>query len=66
MRPKLVTNASAMQYDFDLPVWLKSDKEQDNTINLGNIISEDCLTMNIIRPSGYDGVQLPVAVWIHG
>jgi len=55
-----------MQYDFDLPVWLKSDKEQDNTINLGNIISEDCLTMNIIRPSGYDGVQLPVAVWIHG
>ncbi|KAH8900841.1 triacylglycerol lipase [Thozetella sp. PMI_491] len=28
--------------------------------------SEDCLTINVIRPIGYDGQQLPVAVWIYG
>ncbi|RLN73538.1 hypothetical protein BBJ28_00017758 [Nothophytophthora sp. Chile5] len=34
---------------------------------LGNIISEDCLTINVVRPSGVsDGAELPVAVWIHG
>ncbi|RLN91094.1 hypothetical protein BBJ28_00023526, partial [Nothophytophthora sp. Chile5] len=34
---------------------------------LGNVISEDCLTINVVRPSGIseDG-ELPVAVWIHG
>ena len=29
-------------------------------------ISEDCLYLNIVRPSGYDGEQLPVAFWVHG
>ena len=29
-------------------------------------ISEDCLYLNIVRPSGYEGEQLPVAFWVHG
>ncbi|KAF2726003.1 carboxylesterase family protein-like protein [Polychaeton citri CBS 116435] len=28
--------------------------------------SEDCLYLNIIRPAGYEGQALPLAVWIHG
>ncbi|KAH8591288.1 Alpha/Beta hydrolase protein [Bisporella sp. PMI_857] len=32
---------------------------------LGNKISEDCLTLNVVRPSDATG-SLPVAVWIHG
>ncbi|ETI57176.1 hypothetical protein L916_00456 [Phytophthora nicotianae] len=34
---------------------------------LGNVISEDCLTINVVRPSGVsEGADLPVGVWIHG
>lgn len=34
---------------------------------LGNRISEDCLTINIVRPAGTsEADNLPVAVWIHG
>lgn len=32
---------------------------------LGNDVSEDCLTLNVVRPSSSTG-NLPVAVWIHG
>lgn len=34
---------------------------------LGNYVSEDCLTLNVVKPSGVsEGANLPVAVWIHG
>lgn len=34
---------------------------------LGNPVSEDCLTLNVVRPAGTaEGAQLPVGVWIHG
>ncbi|KAK7414943.1 hypothetical protein QQX98_006268 [Neonectria punicea] len=33
----------------------------------GTTYSEDCLTLNIVRPSGTEsGANLPVGVWIHG
>jgi carboxylesterase type B len=33
---------------------------------IGYQVSEDCLALNVVRPSGYEGQQLPVGVWIHG
>ncbi|KAG8158023.1 hypothetical protein KVR01_012295 [Diaporthe batatas] len=34
---------------------------------LGNHVSEDCLTINVVRPHGVQvGAKLPVALWIHG
>jgi len=34
---------------------------------VGYELSEDCLYLNVVRPTGLDaGVGLPVAVWIHG
>lgn len=34
--------------------------------DIGYEQSEDCLALNVIRPAGYEGQQLPVAVWLHG
>ncbi|PSN67379.1 carboxylesterase family protein-like protein [Corynespora cassiicola Philippines] len=28
--------------------------------------SEDCLTLNVVRPAGYSNQTLPVGLWIHG
>ena len=39
---------------------------EDTFIGGHNYVSEDCLTLNIVRPSGYEGQELPVAVWIYG
>ncbi|KAG6950074.1 hypothetical protein JG687_00014462, partial [Phytophthora cactorum] len=34
---------------------------------LDNIISEDCLTINVVRPSNVsEGDTLPVGVWVYG
>ncbi|ETN23908.1 hypothetical protein PPTG_00398 [Phytophthora nicotianae INRA-310] len=34
---------------------------------LGNVVSEDCLTINVVRPSGISkDAKLPVGFWIHG
>ncbi|KAK2045193.1 carboxylesterase [Colletotrichum somersetense] len=34
---------------------------------LGNPVSEDCLTINVVRPHGVaPDARLPVALWIHG
>lgn len=38
-----------------------------DTEGLSNPISEDCLTLNIVRPAGTQpGDDLPVGVWVHG
>ena len=29
-------------------------------------LSEDCLYLNVIRPAGHQGKELPVAFWMHG
>jgi hypothetical protein len=39
-----------------------NENQQLDTVSNGNDVSEDCLTLNVIRPSGYDGVSLPVGV----
>lgn len=36
-----------------------------DTWSQGNYVSEDCLTLNVIRSTG-SGQGLPVLVWIHG
>ncbi|RDW95007.1 hypothetical protein BP5796_00770 [Coleophoma crateriformis] len=29
-------------------------------------VSENCLVLNIVRPSGFENTSLPVGIWIHG
>jgi len=40
-------------------------KFQSATRGYNDYVSEDCLTLNIVRPVGV-GENLPVALWIHG
>ncbi|KAL0942648.1 Lipase 1-like protein 4 [Colletotrichum truncatum] len=38
-----------------------------DTANLGSPVSEDCLTINVVRPAGTKpGDDLPVGIWVHG
>ncbi|KAK1985568.1 carboxylesterase [Colletotrichum cereale] len=38
-----------------------------DTSSLGSPVSEDCLTINIVRPAGTKpGDDLPVGLWVHG
>lgn len=39
---------------------------EDTQIGGGNYVDEDCLSLNIVRPSGYENQSLPVGVWIYG
>lgn len=39
---------------------------EDTQIGGNNYVSEDCLTLNIVKPSGCEGQALPVLVWIYG
>jgi carboxylesterase type B len=34
--------------------------------SVGYPLSEDCLYLNIVCPSGYEGEKLPVGFWMHG
>ena len=38
----------------------------DQGDQIGYDVSEDCLALNVVRPAGSEGQNLPVAVWIHG
>lgn len=38
----------------------------DGTDNSMYPQSEDCLTLNVIRPVGYEDQELPVGIWIYG
>ncbi|KAK6586967.1 hypothetical protein PZA11_000257 [Diplocarpon coronariae] len=40
--------------------------DADRLIGLGLPVSEDCLTINVVRPSNYTDQLLPVAVYIYG
>lgn len=38
-----------------------------DTYDLGSPVSEDCLTINVVRPAGVEaGDDLPVGIWVHG
>ncbi|QKD63103.2 Alpha/Beta hydrolase protein [Fusarium oxysporum Fo47] len=47
--------------------WTGIRNTTNDTWVLGNHVSEDCLSINVVRPAGIpEGTKLPVAVWIHG
>ncbi|KAG2188891.1 hypothetical protein INT44_004031 [Umbelopsis vinacea] len=50
----------ATDYGYSCYEWSKSSQSH------GVSYSEDCLTINVIRPSGYTNQSLPVGLWIYG
>ncbi|CCF44192.1 hypothetical protein CH063_13669, partial [Colletotrichum higginsianum] len=45
----------------------ESFDEPRSAADLGSPVSEDCLTINIVRPAGTKpGDNLPVGLWVHG
>ncbi|KAK0644976.1 Cholinesterase [Lasiodiplodia hormozganensis] len=40
--------------------------QHKSTLGITNNNDEDCLNLNIVRPSGYTDTSLPVLVWIYG
>jgi carboxylesterase type B len=48
---------NATEYGFWCPGYYNDD---------GYVPNEDCLTINVIRPAGYENQSLPVATWIFG
>jgi triacylglycerol lipase len=50
----------AQDYGDSCYEWSKASKSHKVTYN------EDCLTLNVVRPSGYVGEKLPVGIWIYG
>ncbi|CAI4211269.1 unnamed protein product [Parascedosporium putredinis] len=54
--PRNATEYSPQCFGYGSDTWV-----------LGNYVSEDCLTINVVRPHGIaPDAKLPVAVWIHG
>jgi carboxylesterase type B len=55
---------SSLLYQWMINLLSNIQIKSDDT---GYSSSEDCLTLNIVRPAGVkDNSDLPVAVWIHG
>ncbi|KAL1634432.1 hypothetical protein SLS58_010673 [Diplodia intermedia] len=40
--------------------------QQKSTLGITDNNDEDCLNLNIVRPSGYTNTSLPVLIWIYG
>ncbi|GAB7359748.1 hypothetical protein MBLNU230_g6920t1 [Neophaeotheca triangularis] len=53
---------SSFDGTFDATEYGYSCYQYDTNFDL----SEDCLTLNVVRPDGYEDQSLPVLVWIYG
>lgn len=64
--PKALDEAWAGHRDAKEFGWMCIGYGAD-TQNLGSPVNEDCLTINIVRPTGVEaGDELPVGLWVHG
>lgn len=60
-----VRTPSCAQTWRQLVGWFLTWAMQNADRGYNNYVSEDCLTLNVVRPAG-QGSDLPVVVWIHG